>query len=461
MTIAALAPKRLARGMLANLVTFATRVTVQFATLPLFFAHWPSDRIGSWMIVFAIPAYVASVGHSFAGAGGNAALAAAQAGDMHRARGDFRTAWALSAAATAALALTFVATGEILLDWLTGELAGVPRADLRGAFWWLALYLVAVSQMSVLDVAFRVAGRYPDHILINAVAQLAEIVAIAICVTASDSLAVLAMGLALLRTAFALINLAFAWRVAPTLFSRGASPLRKSLAKLWKPSFAFMAVPVIMGLNLQGYLLLVGARYGPALLAAFVATRTLTRLLDLFTSFSYGVQYYEAGYLGADRRDIQRRQLATMTSVTALVAIGFSAALLVSGDVLQSLYTLGQTAFDPAIAAVLLLAAGIRALSASPMAMIASENRHSRVVAIYLFGSVFALALAAGLSLLGAPLALVLGGLVLAELAQALPVFRALLRELGLTLGGFFRLIFSRRRLTDIAGIGRLLLRAR
>ena len=153
MTIAALAPKRLARGMLANLVTFATRVTVQFATLPLFFAHWPSDRIGSWMIVFAIPAYVASVGHSFAGAGGNAALAAAQAGDMHRARGDFRTAWALSAAATAALALTFVATGEILLDWLAGELSGIPRADLRGAFWWLALYLVAVSQMSVLDVA--------------------------------------------------------------------------------------------------------------------------------------------------------------------------------------------------------------------------------------------------------------------------------------------------------------------
>lgn len=459
MTTAPLATRRIARGIFANLFTFATRVTVQFATLPLFFANWTSDRIGSWMILFAIPAYIASVGHSFAGAGGNAALAAAQAGDMDRARGDFRMAWALSATGTAALALIFLGLGELLLDWLAGELAGIAPGEFRGTFRWLALYLFAVSQMSVLDAAFRVAGRYPDHIVINAFAQLAEILVIAVCVTISESLAVLAMGLALMRLGFAMLNLVLAWRAAPALFSRGATPLRQSLAELWKPSLAFMTVPLILALNLQGYLLLVGTRYGPTLLAGFVATRTLTRLLDLLTSFSYGVQYYEAGYLGADRRDIQRRQLATMTTLTALIVLGFSAVLLAAGPALQSLYTLGQTAFDPAVAAVLLLAAGIRAIAASPMAMVASENRHSRIVLYYLAGSAFSLALAAGLSFSGASLPIVLSGLILAELAQAIPVFRTLLRQLGLPFGKFLRLLYSPKRLADIGSLSRRLLR--
>ena len=81
---------RILRGLAANLASIATRIAVQFATLPILFAAWSTERIGTWLILFSIPAYVALVGNAFAGAGGTAALAAARDDNLARARSDFR-----------------------------------------------------------------------------------------------------------------------------------------------------------------------------------------------------------------------------------------------------------------------------------------------------------------------------------------------------------------------------------
>ena len=62
--------RRLIRGISANLVAVGTRIAVQFATLPIFFASWTVEAVGSWLILFAVPAYLALVGNGFAGAGG-------------------------------------------------------------------------------------------------------------------------------------------------------------------------------------------------------------------------------------------------------------------------------------------------------------------------------------------------------------------------------------------------------
>ena len=245
-------------------------------------------------------------------------------------------------------------------------------------------------------------------------------------------------------------------RVGPTLFGSGGSA-RREVRGLLAPSLAFMAMPVIFGLNLQGYLLIVGARYGPALLAAFAATRTLTRLLDLVTNFAYGLHYFESGYLSGDTRILQRRILATMTTLALTASILFAVVLLIIGPWLQDLYTAGKTAFDPAVAGVLLAAATLRALSASPLAIIAARNRHAPTIAIYLTGSLIAVACAALLSASGASLPVTLALLIVAEACQLVPALRAALRELDLTFSAFFAALLSRDRLRDITDLAQRL----
>lgn len=441
--------RRLLRGISANLMAVATRIAVQFATLPIFFASWSVEAVGSWLILFAVPAYVALVGNGFAGAGGTAALAAAQAGDLPRARQDFRAAWTISAFSTAALALLFASSAMFIIPSVVEYDGDVALWDMAKAAAWLALYILASSQMAIFDIPYRVAGRYPDHLFLYNATGLLEIVVIAAAVTFSDSLTALAMSLALFRCLSALWIYLSARKVAPQMFESGHGDMQASIKDLWRPSLAFMLMPLVFGLNLQGYLLLVGASFGAVLLAGFAATRTLTRLLDLFSNVAYGLQFYESGYIKGDRRAVQRRLMATMTLVSLSIAIAFAIALLLVGPWLQDLYTLGQTIFNTPVALVLILAATLRALAAAPMAVLAADNAHAPVIVLYVAGSAAALLLAGLLALAGLPLPLVLLPLVLAEASQLFPGLRRAFAALDITPQQFAASLASPERLED------------
>lgn len=442
--------RRIMRGFAANLASIATRIAVQFATLPIFFASWDPQRIGTWLILFSIPAYIAIVGNAFSGAGGTSALLAVQSNDLQQARSDFKASWTISAASTGALALLFAGSAMFLLPSLIDDGSSVGVWEAAKAVAWLSLYIFATSQMAVFEIPFRVAERYPDHIFLYNAASLIEIVIIAAVVTFSEDLSILAMALSITRCMAAGTVFVCARRVAPELFAGGERSANDSLRKLWRPSAAFMLVPLVFGLNLQGYLLLVGAVYGAAVLAAFVATRTLTRLLDLFTNLAYAMQFYETGYLGKGKRQIQRRMMATSTLLTLSICLLFAVGLLLVGPWLQDVYTIGQTRFDPAVALVLLVAASLRALSAAPVAVLAAANDHGRTMAIYLAGSAVALFLAVMLTLAGAPMAVALLPLVLAEASQLLPAARQALATLDWTIAQFLSQLFVRDRFDDM-----------
>lgn len=449
--------RRILRGVAANLASIATRILVQFATLPIFFASWSAERVGAWLIVFSVPAYIALVGTGFAGAGGTAALNAAREGDMPRARSDFRASWSIGAVATAMLALVFAGSAMFAAPALIDPGDAVPIMDVAAAAAWLGLYIYATSQMAALDIPFRVAGRYPDHIFYYNAASLIEIVVIAGAVTFSDSLATLAMWLALTRCVAALAIVLAARKACPEMFTGPRSATRDSLVELWKPSLAFMFMPLVFGVNLQGYVLLVGAGFGAVVLAGFVATRTLTRLLDLFTNMSYAMQYYESGYLEGERRELQRRLLATMTLVSLVVALVFAIALMALGTWLQDLYTLGQTAFDPVVAIILISAATLRALSAAPVAVLAADNRHARLIGTYLAGSIAALLLGILLLFVGVPLQVLLLPLLIAEASQLVPAMIRALRALDWSFAEFLAQVFSRERWQDVRNLVSLL----
>lgn len=454
------AATRIARGIVANLAGLAARLAAQFATLPIFFAFWSSERVGGWMLIFALPAYFALVANGFAAAGGNLALTAAQEGRMGQARRDFRAAWAIASAGTGLLCGLLV----LCAAWLPREL-GLP-VDAREwpeTLGWLALYVFAAAQMAVLDIPFRVAGRYPDHVLLSAAASLSEIVAIAISVTASESFAQLAMMLALFRVGFLALAGVIARRKAPEMFRRGAdrAPGKGRLREMWRPSLAFMLLPLIFGLNIQGYTILVGAAYGALALAGFAATRVLARLIDLFANIAFAMQFYESGYLGTDRKALQRRLIATMTAAALVVSGLFLLGLMLFGPWLQGLLTVGQTRFDRWVALALGLAGMVRAVVSSPSAVLAAANRNAGFTVTYLVGSLLALLAATLLAFGGAPLAVVCAMLILAELSQAIPAFRRALDQLDYPARRLLRDLFARERLDDVGMIVRKLFQPR
>lgn len=445
------ANRRLLRGILAFLGSAAMRVAVQVATLPLLFAAWSPERVGGWLLLFALPTYFAVVGQAFSGAGGNVALAAAQEGEWEEARSAMRASWLAATGITLALLAAMLLPAFVFGHQLAGALGVSGTGELLATLPWLGLYVLAIGQTAAIGIAFRIAGRYPQFVLSNSAVTLAEVAVLAACVLVSDSYVPLAAALALLRVAFAAGQFAFARRTAPALFAARAARSRERLRELIKPTLAFVMLPVVYAMNLQGYTLLVGTLYGAAVLAAFVATRTIVRVIDLVTNTMFGIQFLEAGYLGDNKAVIQRRQLATMTLAALVVSLGFSAVLLIAGAWIQQAFTVGKTGFDYDIAIVLLASGTIRALAVTPQAIVSAENRHSTFVVTYLAGSLASFALAFALAANGAPLALVLAMLIPAELSQAIPAMRSALRQVGSDWPTFLASLVSRQRIADVA----------
>ena len=452
--------QRILRGAAANFGSLATRVAAQFLTLPILFSSWDAERVGAWLLLFALPAYFGFIAAGFAGAGGTAAVAAHENADTSQARAHFRSSWLIATAATLVLAAIFplalAQTGAAI-----EALRSVPKEMLGQTLFALAIYIFASSQVAVLEIPFRAVGRYADHIALNSASTLVEIVVIAACVSLSDSMATLATALAAARIAAAIWIAALARRTAPALFHGPSTKLRESTRTLLLPSLALMLLPLVHGLNLQGYVMVIGVSSGAALLAGFVATRTLTRLLDLFTSFSFSMQYYESTHLDPEDLETRRRLLAVMTILAVCIAVVFSGALLTLGDFAQRVFTRAQTPFDPIVAAVLLLAASFRALAAAPFAMIAAANRHSGTVTWYFSASLTSIFLAAFLADNGHALPLVVAPIALAELFHLIPAFRGALRMSGLSFGAFTASLLSRQRIGDITWALRELRRKR
>lgn len=448
--------KRLARGTLAFALAIPARIVTQVASLPILFSFWSPDRVGAWLGLFALPAYLTVVGSSFSGAAGSAALAAVRESNWQLARAHFRASWALLTLLTIGLLGLALLAAEGSIENLSRDFALPPDIALRPVLWGLALYVLAVSQMGALNLAFRVVGQYPQHSLIQTATNLLDVAVLAVCVSQSTSLALLAFALAAMRGVAALVTAIWAWRIAPQMFHRETAPLRPAIGELWRPSLALMIIPVVYAINIQGYSLLVGAYFGTVVLATFVATRTLVRLIDLVTGVIYSVQFYEAGYSDLEQSAVMRRQLATMTLITLAIVIGTGAVMLAAGEWLQSLLSAGKTEFDRTIAIILIVSGAIRALATTPQALLIAHNRHVRLTVTYLIGSLACFALAIALASMHLPLALILLVLIPAEFFSTLPSFNLVLRELGWNWRGLLRALVSRQRFVDMAKLARI-----
>lgn len=451
------AQRRLLGAVISYLMGIATRIAVQLATLPILFASWPTGRVGTWLMLFALPSYLAVAGQAFSGAGGNVALAAAREGRWDDARSAFRASWVwTSGLVVVALALLQLVAAA-LPEASARQIGFLDGAELRASMAWLGVYILALSQSALMIVPLRVSERYPQFNTAQNIASLCEIGVLAACVAISSSYVLLAASFAVLRIVSALVLFTLAWRLTPEMFRKATAPLAPSLRELVRPSLAFMILPVVYVLNLQGYTLLVGFAFGAQVVAGFVAIRVVVRAIDLVTSMLFALQFHEAGYIDGDKQALQRRQLATMTSLSVLALGGFAVAILFAGEWLFTIFTAGKSSFDLPVAMALLCAGALRALATTPQSIVAAENALGRISRDYLVVSVLALGVALALAMAGLPLLPVAAMLVPAELYAAIISFRAALRHLDWRAEAFAIALVSRQRFADVVQLARFL----
>lgn len=373
--------QRVMAAMGAHSMGMAISVGIQLASLPLFLATWDAAAYGMWLLLSALPAYLAMADVGMVTAAGNRMTMALGAGDTAMASRVFQSAQMFMlfvCAVLAALALPAI--------WWSPWPANATL-DQRMALMALTVSVLIAFAGGLSEQLFKATHRYALGTLLGNFTRLAE-------------WAGWMLGLLLVGTFSAVALTGLAFRAVGTLLTmvvaRAGEPglqwgLRHATAAtvrdMVRPAAAFMAFPLANALSFQGVTLLVGVLLGPVAVAVFSTYRTLARTAVQVTAmFSHSLwpefsRQFGQGSL-AELRQLARRSAA----LSAVQVLLLCAALYAIAPWLLSAWTHGKIAFDPAVVGLLIAYAAASGLSHVPRVLLMSTNQHGTLAVWTMLG---------------------------------------------------------------------------
>lgn len=268
---------RILKGAGAQAFGQVVQIFIRLSEVPLLLAFWGTQLYGEWLMLSAIPAYLAIGDGGFATAACRDMTMKSGAGDRQGTVAVFQSTWLLLL--TVSLVAFALAYGFAMLtpfdQWLGFSV--MPVADTRIAFLLLVAHVLVGFQGGLLDGGFWVSGKYPAGMALGAFTQLLEFFGLAIAVSLGGGPVQAAIGYVSGR----ILGTSLVW-----LGQRKASPWLRhgfkhatfsELKRLTAPAFASLAFPLGNALNIQGMRLVVGLVLGPAAVAVFTPLRTLGR----------------------------------------------------------------------------------------------------------------------------------------------------------------------------------------
>ncbi len=423
---------RMRRGAGAQGFSQAVQIFVRLAEVPLLLGFWGVQLYGEWLMVAAIPVYLAIADGGFAGAAGREMTMRTGRGDRSGALSVFHSTWVLLLLVSVGLGFLAAVVVHVtpLAEWLHFE--AMDSATLKVVILILTAHILVGFQTGLLYGGYQCEGRYGLGMFLTASMLVLEFGGLAAAVVLGGGPVEAAAGyLAGRVSGFILLRLGL-YRVAPWLRYGWREASRREVTRLTSPAFASLAFPLGNALNIQGMRLVVGVVLGPAAVAMFSPIRTLSRLaMQPRGIVNRLIQPEMALAFGGDNYELFRMlfrhscQVALWGGVVACLLLG------VAGETVLEVWTQGKVPMDWALYVLLLLTAATNALWYTALMVAYATNRHQRIAVVYSLvygGAAFAVAYA-GAKMAG--VAGVGGALLVAEIAMAAYVIPAARRLSG------------------------------
>jgi O-antigen/teichoic acid export membrane protein len=445
---------RIAGGLAANAAGNVVTLLIQVLSVPLLLAAWGLPTYGEWLILSAIPLYLALSDLGLASVAGNEMTMLAATNRRSDAAALGSEVWSLVTTTTVVVVVVAIAITPAVMG-LVRVPGPMATSEVRLVLVALFLQIAVGGQFALLDASYRAGGQYALGVWMRQLGRLFEFGAL---------LAVVALGGRPLAAAVAFLvgsiaGVAVSYRVLhkriPWVLRRPSRPRMQTARRMLAPGLAFLAFPLGNALSVQGLTIVVGALLGAAAVVVFSTTRTLTRLVtQLLTSVNLAVwpelSRSVAGGNFEQARLIQRRAVQFSIVVATLACV----VLIVAGQSIVRTWTRG--AVDPPLSllAVLVLVVLANSFWFTLTAVLVATNRHTGIAVAYLIGTAAAVLLAIPASLVygvvGA--AAVLFAIDLMMSAFVLPAALAAVRD---TRTAFVAALL------DVSGLARSLARAR
>jgi len=369
---------RLLNGVGANAYGQAVTLAVQFGTVPMLLSAWGAQTFGLWLVISAVPSYLALADMGFSTAAANDMTLATARGARDETVATFQSVLALNAL----IALAVVSVASLVICLLPSSV--LPQTALVGSgqvrlVWILqTLQVTATLACGVFSGGFQSSGHYALGNVLSSTARLLESVALVVGAMLFHGLAPAAAGMLGVRLA-ALAGMAgILSSVAPWLHLGFAQARLAHVRRLAGPALAVMALPAATAVSLQGFVVMIGTILSLDAVATFSSVRTLTRgVIQCGAIVNHAIMPEMTRAFGM--RDFVRvkRLIDLNLVIVVLITLACFVCLAVLGPWIFAEWTLGRITPDPLLIIGLAAVACLYSFWQSQSNLVLAVNRHS------------------------------------------------------------------------------------
>lgn len=376
----------LLKNFSANAFGQAVNIVNTVVLVPFYLTSWSPSLYGAWLVLLALPAYfTATADAGFIPVSGNDMTMKFAQGRRDEVLSIYQSSWLF----TTGLSVVIVAAGAIaILAFGLGSLIDLSVMSAWESTQVLLCFLVICLlnfQQGVIQAGLRAIGRFAEGAITYNLVALLEIFITGGALLAGVRPGTMALLLLATRFTSVAINALMQRRYAPWLRYGITQARWAEVRRLLVPSLAILGIPAGNAALLQGLPLILNHVTGPASVAVFVTTRTMTRVVIQVVALVSWASWPEISrHYGAERKDNLAGFLTHGTQLAALLASGFAVVAVVGAPTILHIWTAGRIEADRTLVAILTLASVAAAFRAFPATIIVATNRHISFSIFYL-----------------------------------------------------------------------------
>jgi O-antigen/teichoic acid export membrane protein len=431
--------RRLIVGFITTLISKAASTIIQLVQVPVLFHYWGQTLFGVWMILTALPSYLAFQNAGFGSVAGNEMTMLMARDEQDKALAVFQSCWWLISllmgvtGVVMCIALYYLPMAHLL------NLESISEHDTSWALFWLGISVLFGQLEQLLQSAYRCITRYSYGNFLKSCLTLAAFGVQLVPVMMGYGPRTVAMVYALANIAVTLILCVKVKLDIPWISYGWSHASMSEIKRLTRPSLAFMGFPLGNAFNIQGSQMAVNYALGPDAVAIFIPARTVSRLALQVVEMVKNTVWPELSIaFGAGNYDLVRTLHRRACQIALFVSLAVVFVVAVFGPTFLHKWTLGKVPSSPGLVGMLLVVVVFYSLWSTSSTLVAAINLHERLAMVYSVATGITVVLtyfaARHYGLYGAAASLLLSEIIMD--AYVLPSSLKIAHD---TYGGFFR----------------------
>lgn len=356
----------------ANSFGLAITIIIQLVSLPIFLHYWDTSTYGVWLMLSAIPAYLAMADVGMVTAAGNKMTMSIGKGDLLETIKIFQSAQLFMGLVCGSIALLVVP----LILWM--PFLGMEKLDRRVTLIALMIGVLLSLFGGLAEAVFKSTQRYAAGTMLGNCVRFGEWLGQMISVVIGGGFVVVALSGLAVRLIGSIIGMVLATRGDHGLRWGIGAANRDEIRIMLKPALLFMAFPLANALSFQGLTLLVGTLFGPIAVALFNTYRTIARIAVQVTAiFSHALWPEFSRLFGQGSTEVIEKLFRRASLLGVAQALFLSLALYFVSPWLLEIWTHGAIQFIPSLMSLMLLYAVVSGIWHIPRVLLMATNQHS------------------------------------------------------------------------------------